>query len=262
MPSHFIGGSVRLILLPLLLLALAGQFSHAENAAVSSSENRAQPTPLIFATPAVWPWGYEDDRGKPAGTLVRFAERLSAVSDYPLINTVLPHRRAIRVLETGEADFVPLYESPMAEAAGIPVEALATTRVLVVGRAGDDLPLNIEVLPGETVGYVGGTWYGEAFANNQEIRKIPVADLSQAVDMLLLGRIRALVTTDHVFYHTLEAMNEPLDQFRVGVAISKQKGILYMSRKARHPELFLPVREAIRQMRVTGELEEIFRLPD
>ncbi|WP_404361744.1 substrate-binding periplasmic protein [Marinobacter sp.] len=259
----------RFFCLSFLLLALAGQASFAEETprrGLLNPQNLSpfpeQLTPLIFATPGVWPWGYKEPGEQPAGTLVRFAERLSAVADLPLMNRVLPHRRALRELETGEADFVPLFESPGAEAAGIPVEPIVTTRVLVVSRAADDVPLNIEGLAGEAVGYIRGTWYGEAFANNREIRKVAVADLNQAVEMLLLGRIRALVSTDHVFYHTIEVMNESLDQFQAGVVISEQKGILYMSRKARHPELFLAVRKAIRQMRATGELEEIFRLPD
>ncbi|WP_166252402.1 substrate-binding periplasmic protein [Marinobacter salicampi] len=216
---------------------------------------------LNFATPDVWPWGYLADSGSPTGTLVEFSSRVAAVANLPLLNELRPHRRAVLELTSGEADFVVLFESPAAKAAGVEVESVLSVRTLMAGRFGESYPLTINGLAGKTVGYIRGTFYEEAFQDDEHIRKIPVNGLAQAVTMLQLGRIDALVSSDQAFYHTLRDMELPIAGFRTDVVIAEQKACLYMSRKAKHPELYYPVQKAVREMRHTGELDEIFRLP-
>lgn len=227
----------------------------------SESTSSAGEAVLSFATADVWPWGYLAENGNPAGTLVEFAIRVAAVANLPLTNELRPHRRAVLELASGESDFVVLFESPAAKAAGVAVEAVLSVQILMAGRAGGRYPLTIEGLAGKTVGYIRGTYYGERFQHDKGIRKIPVNGLAQAVTMLQLGRIDALVSSDQAFYRTLRDLDLSVAGFRTDVVIAEQKACLYMSRKAKHPELYYPVQKAVREMRHTGELAEIFRLP-
>lgn len=244
----------------LLLFALAAATAPVATGS-SSDEPDAERPQLIFATADVWPWGFRGPDDQPDGTLIRFTDRLAAIANLPLTNELRPHRRAIVELASGSVDFAVLFESPENNAIGIPVERLLTVRVIMAGRAGEDTPLSIEAMSGREVAFIRGTYYGEAFARNEQIIKVPVAGLDQALEMLKLGRVDAIVASDQALYQTLSAREIPLSQLRTDVVISEQNAHLYMSRKARYPELLEPVRQAMIQMRETGELDAIFRLP-
>jgi polar amino acid transport system substrate-binding protein len=246
-------------MLALCFLAASPARIEASGAPASSLNDRL--TPIIMSSAEVWPWGFYDAGGNPSGSLVRFADRLATIANRPLLNNLRPHARVLRELTNGDVDFVTLFESPKAEAGGLAVDTVATVKILMIGRAGDTYPLTLRQLRGEMVGYIRGTYYGEAFEQDERVQKVPVADLRQAVDMLRLGRIRALVASDYAFGHTISAMGLEAGEFRQDVAIAEQKGVLYMSRQARYPELFEPVKDALQQMRETGELAEIFRPP-
>ncbi len=215
----------------------------------------------LFSTPDVWPWGYSGQGGKPAGMLPDLIGRLSVVAGIPVNNRLRPHRRAIRELETGEADFVPLFQSPVNDQAGIRVGLITRVRILLTSLAGDHPPASMDDLAGQAVGFIRGTYYGPAFEQADRVDKIPVDGLTQAVEMLRLGRIDALVSSDQALYHTLAAMDLPVAAFHTRTVIASQAAWLYMSRRAKHPQLLEPVRAAMQQLRESGELDEIFRLP-
>lgn len=188
-------------------------------------------------------------------------DRLTSVADIPIQNRLRPHRRAIQELATGKADFVSLFQSPANDKVGIRVGLITRVRVLLTSLAGDNPPATIESLAGKSVGYIRGTYYGQAFEQADRIRKVPVNSLRQAVEMLQLRRIDALVSSDQALYRTLLAMNLSTNRFHTTAVIASQSAWLYMSRKTPHPELLQPVRAAMKQLRETGELADIFRLP-
>lgn len=250
----------RVLSMRLLLLALGMVATSMANGSSEASPDTESPH-LLFVTAEVWPWGFQGPDDLPDGTLVRFTDQLAAIANVPLANQLRPHRRAIMELASGATDFAVLFESPENNLIGVPVETLLTVRVIMAGRAGEDIPLSIDSMAGREVAYIRGTYYGEAFARNQGIIKVPVDSLHQALEMLRLGRVDAIVVSDQALYRTLQTQGLDPAELRTDVVIAQQKANLYMSRKARFPELLEPVRRAVRQMRAEGKLDRIFRLP-
>lgn len=229
---------------------------------VSSAEGQGRLDGVaVFATPQVWPWGYETDTGDPAGTISEFVDLIAAVANVPVVNSLRPHRRAVQELETGEADFITLFESPSADLAGRKVATLVITEILLAAPADQGAPQPLEQMDGESVAFIRGTYYGEAFENAGHVHKVPVNDLAQGIDMLLLGRVDAVIASDQALYHTLRAMGLSPQDFRTDTVVARQRGNLYMSRKSPRPELYEPIREAVEQLIREGEAERIFALP-
>lgn len=215
----------------------------------------------VFAIPEVWPWGYEGRYGQPAGTLVNLAHRLVAIADVPLVYELRPHRRAISELLQGQVDFVVLFQSPEVEAGAIDLGTVVQTKILLTALKDSPFDLTLEGLGGQSVAFINGTYYGEAFANAPQIRKFPVRDIFQALEMLKLGRVSAILCSDQALFHTLHALHMSLDDFRIDVFRNGQEGRLYMAKEAAHPELREPITRALNQLRADGELAYIFRLP-
>lgn len=229
---------------------------------LAASDNIAEPDqPLLFMTADVWPWGYLDEQGQPAGLISRLATRLAEVSGLPLSNRVLPHQRLVYEFQRQQADFTVLFENPalddFADSQGIALHA----SILLVTRHDSPLALDLDALAGHSVGYIRGTYYGEAFTLDEQIVKVPVHHLDQAIDMLQIGRLDALISSDLVFHHTLLAQQLEPEGFRISVHAAGHPAHLYMSRTPSHPQHAPILRAALEQLRASGELDEMFQRP-
>lgn len=229
--------------------------------AVADQSGDAEHNPAVFVIPEVWPWGYEDRYGRPAGTLVQLARRLVSVAGVPLEYELRPHRRAIAEILQGESDFVVLFESPAIESIAVDLGVVVRTRILLTALPDSYVSLSLDGLSGHSVAYVHGTFYGKAFERADRIDKVPVRDIFQAIEMLKLGRVSAILCSDQALFRTLESLDMPAEQFRTAVFRQGQEGHLYMSRKSRRPELREVLVDALEQLRKGQELEHIFRLP-
>lgn len=251
--------SLKFLLPAWFLSALIASFPIA---GAADTDIAARLEPAIFAIPAVWPWGYADQYGEPAGTLVNLAHRLVAIADVPVEYELRPHRRAVAEIVQGRADFVVLFESPAISSFAIDLGMVVKTEVLLTARADSAVDLSLSGLAGRPVAFVNGTYYGEDFQRADNIRKVPVRDVFQAIEMLRLGRVSAILCSDQALFHTLNALDLPQHDFRMTVYREGQEGHLYMSRKANYPELRDSLVEALEHLRQTGELEAIFSLPE
>lgn len=217
------------------------------------------PSPVVvFAIPDVWPWAYEDRDGAPQGSLISVANRLSEMTGVPVDPRLRPLRRALIELDSGEVNFSLLFQSPAMDLRAINVAQVMEINLLLAALAASDYPLTLEALAGKRIGFIRGTYLGQAFEENAEVEKVPVAVISQAVEMLSLGRISAILASDHAILRTLQTMGLDQDALRYNKHLASQPGVLYMSRRAQRPQVAEKFREAVAAMVKSGELNTIF----
>lgn len=213
---------------------------------------------VTFAIPDVWPWAYEDEAGELRGSLVEVANRLSEKTGVPVILRLRPLQRAIYELRAGAVNFSILFQNPELDVKAVNVSSVTQVNILLAALAESDYPLTLKALKGERVAYIRGTYLGEAFEQDTDVVKVPVNAISQALELLSIGRISAILASDHNIYRTLSSKNRSQDQLRYHEHVPGQKGSLYMSRVAIRPEAALRFSAAIAQMDADGELHRIF----
>ncbi|SDS77082.1 polar amino acid transport system substrate-binding protein [Halopseudomonas xinjiangensis] len=240
-----------------LVLLLAAVMS----APCTAQEPVANEAPARFMSAEVWPWAYLDDSRQPAGLLHTLAQRLTQVAGLPLHNRVLPHQRLRHDFRLGNGDFAVLFENPTLDDFAIPLGEVLRSDMFLVAPAGSRVTLSFEGLAGRPVGYIRGTYYGEAFEADQGMIKIATHNLDQALQMLEAGRLDAFLSSDVVLYHTFLAKGIDPADFRLRVYTSGLGGHLYMQREASRPDYGPRLRAALDILRETGELEDIFRVP-
>lgn len=217
--------------------------------------------PARFMSADVWPWAYLDEAGQPAGLLHLLAQRLSAVAGLPLENRVLPHQRLRYEFRLGHGDFAVLWENPDLHDFALPIGEVLRSDMLLVALAGSSRELSFDALAGRPVGYIRGTYYGEAFQEDQGMVKIAVNNLDQALYMLNVGRLDAFISSDVVLYHTFLAQGINPGGYRMRIQSHGYSGHLYMRREPSHPDQGPRIRAALETLRESGELAEIFRVP-
>ena len=217
-----------------------------------------QPDTVTFSLPDVRPWAYEDSDGTQKGSLVTIVRRLSELTGVPVEVRIRPQRRALIELHSGDVNFSLLYRSPAQDNQAINVAQLANVDLLLAAPANTRYILTLEALEGKRVGYTRGTYLGEAFEQNTGVQKVPVAAISQSIEMLRLGRLSAMLSSDHGILRTLQNMGLPPDLLRYARHVRGQAGVLYMSRRAQRPDVAEKFRKAILQMKQDNELDRIF----
>ncbi|MBS3805070.1 MAG: transporter substrate-binding domain-containing protein [Oleiphilaceae bacterium] len=241
------------VLFLMLLLALPAAAIEPE---VDTEGATPRPT-ATFAIPDVPPWGFESSEGKPAGVLVTLTERLSRITRIPVDFQLRPYRRAIAELRAGDADFLMLFDTPGLEAPGIRVGTVLESQILLITQAGKDTPADLEALAGQSVGYIAGTHYGEAFEQADHFEKVSVNNPRHGLDMLRRGRISALISFDEVVTNIMDSPEFTEYDFNIRTISSNVKGQLYMSREFPHTE-YLPIfSKALEHMRRNGEIRDI-----
>lgn len=240
--------------LRVLLLTL----SFASIGAMGAPEENRSAAPT-FLVAEVWPWGYFDEADKPAGLIQEFAARLAERAGVPMRYRVMPHQRVLADFRKGDGDYTVVFQNPAVDDFSGRIGVVLVSDMLLLTQRDSRQELTLEALTGKTLGYIGGTYYGETFAADRNTIKLPLGSLEQAIRMLQLGRLDALITSDIMLHHSLEEAQLDPGLFRTRVLTRDHEAYLYVapgSREASHVPL---VRAALEQMRLSGELDALFR---
>lgn len=213
---------------------------------------------VTFSIPDVWPWAYEDETGELRGSLIEVADRLSEKTGISVTPRLRPLRRAIAELQAGAVNFSILFRNPKLDIEAVNVSSVTQVNILLAAKAESDYPLTLDELKGKRVAYIRGTYLGEAFERDEGVEKVPVGAISQAVELLTLGRISAILASDHNIYRTLSSQNLSRNLLRYNEHVPGLQGTLYMSRVASRPEVARKFGAAVQQMDADGELHQIF----
>lgn len=243
----------------ILVLLVVSVYAKADGEPVAPGQGSSIGAAPVFAIPDVWPWGFQDDNGEVQGSLIELVNRLSKLSGVPVRAQLLPLRRVILDVTRGRAQFAFLFQSPELDENTVPVDTVLQINLLLLAMRNTDFPLTLEQLAGKRVGYVRGTYLGEAFKSDEAVLKVPVYNIRQAIDMLLLGRISAVLASDHNIAMTIDAYDFPAEEFREQEHVKGQKARLYMSPISGNPEYARLFKEALQHMRDNGELQRIFQ---
>ena len=217
--------------------------------------------PALFLLAEVWPWGYFDENREPTGLLSQLVEQLASTAELPLASRVVPHQRLLHEFRRGEADFTVVFENPSLEEFATSLGSVLETNMLLISMEGSDQELSLKGLSGRTIGYIRGTYYGEDFEHDDSVIKVPLHNMEQALDMLMMGRVDTIISSDVVLSHSLSALKLKVDAFRYRVHAPGYPANLYMAHQSLHPEYGPLIKAALDKMRASGELDEIFALP-
>ncbi|WP_161785948.1 substrate-binding periplasmic protein [Halopseudomonas pelagia] len=239
----------------LLLLACCSSEAFSQSSDMSPD---TEPGRIAFMTADVWPWGYLDAEGQPAGLLSEFAERLAHVAELPLDNRVLPHQRLLAEFKRGQGDYTVVFKNPDLDNLADSLGEVLSADILLVANPEFVGNLTLAALDGKRVGYISGTYYGEAFQQNDKLIKISVYSLDQAIEMLRINRLDAVISSDIVFHHSLISQGLQPNAFRYEIHTRGQTAHLYVSRQATNKHIAPRLQLALEKMHQAGKLRTLF----
>lgn len=211
-------------------------------------------TAAIFAIP---PWGYRDAQGRITGIEYEIVQAIAEHLDEPVAIELLPYKRMIRHLETGEADFAIFYRSERSEEVAEPLVKWGELDIIVIGRAGREITTYEDLRSLDIAVRLGG-YFGERFDNDTALNKRPVENYARGVKMLMAGRVDAVVGTAATLYYELRKQQVDMDEVGRPFFLVRKEDWLHFSRKSprqdKKDDIVAIVEKLVRQ----GRFAEIF----
>ncbi len=214
-------------------------------------------TEIIFGNSQIKPWGMLID-GVPQGLLVDLERALAVETQRQHKLKLLPYARVIHSIYVGDVDMAGLFDARIDHSKLIKIAPITDTRVIIIGRAPAPAISDISELNGLTVGHMRGSKYGAVFDDADQLSKIPINTMSQALAMLKRGRIDAMAGVDQTFFWAMKQMQFSPSEFSELITISRPTVSLYMSQHSRHKPLIPLYREALHRLKEKGIIDQIF----
>ncbi len=221
---------------------------------------------LIFSVSNVKPWGYYRNHNHPTGLLVEFGDQLqrqilkNAAARLDFENHIRPYPRVISDIKTGRADFAVLFNSPESLNYGNSLGKIASFEILITGRKTSP-PINtIDDLAGKTIGYVRGSKYGPAFDSNNKLIKVSLDSMDKGVEMLLKGRLDALICLDQTLHYSLKEKSINPSATKTLLVLGSARADLFISKRSDKAVYQKEVSDALRQLHKKGTIKAIFDL--
>ncbi|WP_221075090.1 substrate-binding periplasmic protein [Agarivorans aestuarii] len=216
--------------------------------------------PAKFSTSIVKPWGYQDAELAGQGLLPSFTRALANEAGVEYRNTMRPYPRVIKEIEAGSADFAVMFASPHSEKIAVDLGLVVTVKIVAVAKAGEAPIQHVSQLAGKRVGVIRGSAYGPDIDDNPLLERISFINTEQGIQMLLLGRIDAMIAVNYSINYALQELDIAPTQITSIYHLATRNIHLYWSRSSSQIEQANRLQLALARLREDGVLDKIFAL--
>ncbi len=234
----------RLVLGLLILLVLAP--------AVAGGSRAAEP--LKVAVIEAPPFGMPGPDGKPTGAAVDMAVALGQRSGIAMEAILMPRARIQDAMADAQVDLAGMVGSPAADAIGHRLAPMQPLFTVVLSRP-DAAVADVRGLEGKTLATLRSANYDPRLADNAAIRKQEVSSYANAINLLMAGRVDAVVGPDMGLYFEASKMGLPRASFAPPLVMNRLEVWLYLSKASAAATLLEPLKKAAEALVAEGFVE-------
>jgi len=211
---------------------------------------------LQVVTYDIVPYGMLDEQGQLGGEFVDITNRLAVQTGIAFDNRLLPYPRAVATIEHGQSDLVVGLVTATLQRIAHQVAPVAYSDIVVIGRIGARFDSLLE-LHGKTVGYMRGASFDDDFQRDELIRKYETSSMPQTIQMLLAGRLDAIIGTGIAVSYALKQMGLSDDALGAPLLIKRSLHWLHYSRKRYDNVTATLLKNGVERLRAQGFLDEV-----
>lgn len=228
-------------------------------AALSSAHG--QPEKLIVAIDHWPPWTIVEN-GEIGGIDVLIAKELAERLHMEIGFIHCPFRRCLSMLEEGRADLkTTLFKRPEREEYAVFIEPpylVKSGKCFYVRRDAPEINTYEDLYGLKAIGVLRGSVYFEPFDNDTKLKKFPVTNVIQLLDMLDHNRLDAIIGTDtNIDYLIIKNKFDGHFRKTAYQVDIKQGTYMALSKKSKHIQRLQSFNDTIRQMVQENRIEEI-----
>ncbi len=144
------------------------------------------------------PYGYKNESGVEKGILRDILQHLADDLSLPTSVSLLPYKRMLHGLDTGEYDCSIFFNSPKRNEKYHQVGLITRKPVVIISMTNNDkrgisAPSKLTDFEGKVVGVIRSAHYDKSFDGNKKILKRELDNYQQAINLVRQNRLDALI---------------------------------------------------------------------
>ncbi len=203
------------------------------------------------------PYGYLEN-GKITGITSEIIDELESSINSKISKHIFPYKRMVTSLESGQIDFAIFFYSDYSASISeriIPLYSLDTIAI-----AKKDISLkNVSDLTKYKLVTPRGVRYNAGLIKDRQLNIRLVDDYSNAIKMLLRGRVDVIIAPEKILYHQLKNLGLTKNIFGDKITIKKNTAWIQFSNKSEKVMFKERLREAGILLKNKGIIEKIIR---
>ncbi len=203
----------------------------------------------------VLPYGIKTDTNS-SGIYYDIANLLAKEAGYKVNNYIYPYARIIFELKSGKTDMTIMFKYKELEEFVIYIAPLPTLKTVVIGPRGTTFD-SLNSLKGKRVGYLRGAKFSDAVDNDPDIIAIETIDFIQALRMLMIGRVDAIIGPMTPILSAAADLHLGNDFFGKPFIVDERTPWVQISRKSVDRISTEKLRAVFNEINKRGELEKI-----
>jgi ABC-type amino acid transport substrate-binding protein len=217
----------------------------------------ASPNTLKASIFDIAPWGYRDSKNNIIGI-----ERdiLTAISDdigEHIKIKLVPYKRMMRNLETGDSDFSIFFRSSASEKVGEPLVKWGSLDIIVIALKGHNI-LNYEDLKNHRIAVRLGGHFGKKFDEDENLKKITCSNYATGIEQLKARNVTAIVGTAATLYYEFKKQGISVESLNSPYYLTKKEDWLHFSKKSKRQYIKPILVKSVKKLIKNGTFERLY----
>jgi ABC-type amino acid transport substrate-binding protein len=241
--SLTVGLSMKFILIiPLIFLSVSFAWSNERN--------------LMAAVFYIEPFGFKNQAGEVSGITSDIIKAIENKSGIKIDQTLLPYKRMLVFLETGEIDFAIFFRSKLSETITESIIPLYELRTVVVGRKGSKISTYNDIYKLKLATPLG-VQYKPQFDDDTQLKITNVNDYDSAISMLQRNYVDAVISPEKILHYQLKKMGIKKEILGEPYVLTTNTAWLQFSKKSRNKPAIATLKSSIEALKKDNTIDQI-----
>lgn len=216
-------------------------------------------TTLKVGVPAFPPFVYINEKNQMAGIMVRYLNLLKQDTGIEFELVLQPYARVIAAVKRGELDMALIFKNAQLAGYADFIGPVSSSNVIVLPQAAVDLQTYEQLMLLERIAVVRSASFSKQFDEDTKINKFAVSDYRQALNLLDLGRVSAVVGSMAGIEYTMHGLGLDITQFGHPYILTQKENWIHFSTKSKHRGVINQLKAAVAKRYKKGLMYQLYK---
>ena len=211
---------------------------------------------LIAAIFYIEPFGYKNQDGKISGATSDIIKAIENVSDIKIHQVILPYKRMIEFLKTGEVDFAIFFRSKLSDTITESVIPLYDLRTVVVGRKGTKITSYDDIYDIKLATPLG-VQYKPRLDDDKQLKITYVHDYDSAILMLQHKHVDAIISPEKILSYQLKKLGLKTDILGESYILTTNTAWLQFSKNSKNKQYIDVLKSSVKLLKKENMINKV-----
>mgnify|MGYP000414979264 FL=1 len=211
---------------------------------------------LVAAIFYVEPFGFKGQDGEVSGATSDIIKAIENKSDIKIEQILLPYKRMLALLETGEIDFSIFFRSKFSDTITESIIPLYDLPTIVIGRKGTKIT-DYDDLYGIKLATTLGVQYSSQLDDDKQLQISYVRDYDGAIMRLQRKSVDAIISPEKILYYQLKKMGLKADNLGEPYVLTTNTAWLQFSKHSKNKQYIDSLKSSIQLLKEENKIDQV-----